>query len=324
MVPLLLLSRLSCPDQGGRLQERDVLSLSFDYGGAVTAFDDERQFVRADGPVFVRRDRTAEAAAIEELRQAGLVQMRIAATAEAKGRVVFLFRGADAAARWQAFTSERVPLLEAVGWQTATEDGFGPKMVEAVGSCDMRIADADDGGFSVDLGIELDGVRVPLLPILLRLHETGGMETARIVDDQVLVSLDDGRLLRLPAERTAHLLAVVDELVETARRRTEETLVLDVASAASVVDLEGLVTPRWVDAAAIAQHVTRFRVNEAFPEVAVPPAFTAKLREYQQHGVNWLQHLRASDVGGLLADDMGLGKTAQTIAHISIEHAAGR
>ena len=48
------------------------------------------------------------------------------------------------------------------------------------------------------------------------------------------------------------------------------------------------------------------------------------LRPYQQHGVDWLQHLRAHGLGGFLADDMGLGKTAQTIAHIAIEHAAGR
>ena len=40
--------------------------------------------------------------------------------------------------------------------------------------------------------------------------------------------------------------------------------------------------------------------------------------------MNWLQHLRENDLGGLLADDMGLGKTAQTIAHIVIEEAAGR
>ena len=58
--------------------------------------------------------------------------------------------------------------------------------------------------------------------------------------------------------------------------------------------------------------------------MALPPGFTATLRPYQQHGLNWLQHLRAHSLGGFLADEMGLGKTAQTIAHIAAEDAAGR
>jgi SNF2 family DNA or RNA helicase len=60
------------------------------------------------------------------------------------------------------------------------------------------------------------------------------------------------------------------------------------------------------------------------PAVKIPAGFTATLRPYQQHGVDWLQHLRAQGLGGFLADDMGLGKTAQTIAHIVIEQAADR
>src|SRR5438105_13920340 len=43
-----------------------------------------------------------------------------------------------------------------------------------------------------------------------------------------------------------------------------------------------------------------------------------------QQGLDWLQDLRASGMAGVLADDMGLGKTAQTLAHIAVEHAAGR
>jgi SNF2 family DNA or RNA helicase len=99
---------------------------------------------------------------------------------------------------------------------------------------------------------------------------------------------------------------------------------MEAAAASSVLDLEDLVTTRWQDGAAIAAHVARFRIGADIPDVPVPARFTASLRPYQQQGVNWLQHLRANDLGGLLADDMGLGKTAQTIAHIVIEEAAGR
>ena len=59
-------------------------------------------------------------------------------------------------------------------------------------------------------------------------------------------------------------------------------------------------------------------------EVTPPPSFTAELRPYQQYGLDWLQHLRANAMAGILADDMGLGKTAQTLAHIAVEDASGR
>lgn len=42
--------------------------------------------------------------------------------------------------------------------------------------------------------------------------------------------------------------------------------------------------------------------------------FSAKLRPYQQAGLDWLWFLRQFNFGGCLADDMGLGKTVQTLA----------
>jgi superfamily II DNA or RNA helicase len=325
--PVLRMSRFRCPDEVGRMQELDAVLLDFDYGGAVIAADDERQFVRIEapgGPVFVRRDRAAETACRDLLGQDGFVQMRMAVGKAAKGRLVFVFRGRDAAELWERFVAERLPALQAGDWRSEVEPGFGPRLVQSVGACDMRVADAPHGGFSLDLGIDVDGVRHQLLPILRRLRERGGMAAARIVGGEVVTSLDDGRMIKLPAERIARLLAVIDELIEAARRSTGDTLVLEAAEAPAVLDLEDLVTTRWQDGAAIAAHVARFRGVADIPEVAVPAGFTGTLRPYQQLGVNWLQHLRANGLGGLLADDMGLGKTAQTIAHIVIEAAAGR
>jgi superfamily II DNA or RNA helicase len=45
----------------------------------------------------------------------------------------------------------------------------------------------------------------------------------------------------------------------------------------------------------------------------------AKLRHYQQEGLNWLNFLKEFGWGGILADDMGLGKTLQLIALICQE-----
>jgi SNF2 family DNA or RNA helicase len=68
----------------------------------------------------------------------------------------------------------------------------------------------------------------------------------------------------------------------------------------------------------------QLRETGAIPQAVVPAAFQATLRPYQARGVDWLQFLRAAELGGILADDMGLGKTVQSLAHIAIELEAGR
>ncbi|NHI16054.1 SNF2-related protein [Microbacterium excoecariae] len=50
-----------------------------------------------------------------------------------------------------------------------------------------------------------------------------------------------------------------------------------------------------------------------------PASFRGVLRDYQRDGVAWLDALRRSRLGGILADDMGLGKTVQVLA--ALEHA---
>ncbi|MEQ1744619.1 MAG: DEAD/DEAH box helicase [Saprospiraceae bacterium] len=45
-----------------------------------------------------------------------------------------------------------------------------------------------------------------------------------------------------------------------------------------------------------------------------PSKVEAKLRPYQQQGLQWLAYLHEQGLGGCLADDMGLGKTLQAIA----------
>ena len=325
--PVLKLTKLECPDDFGRLQVVNALVLEFDYGGVIVEGHDERQFVRAEGPggsTFVRRNLTGETAAFETLREDGFVQMRVSDGKSAKGRRVLVFRGPQAAEAWHRFVALRVPALQSLGWQSRIESDFGPRLARVVGDCDVRISDAEPGTFSLELGIEIDGVRQPLLPILSRIVERGGMDAAQVVDGELITSLDDGRVLKLPAERIRPLLAIIGDLIEAADRLTGDVLMLPQGEAATVLELEDLLPTRWENAAAIEAYATRFRGEPDIIPVELPAAFTAILRPYQQHGVDWLQHLASHQLNGFLADEMGLGKTAQTIAHLTIEHAAGR
>ncbi len=330
-IPVLRLRRIDCPDEMGKMQRVDALTVDFDYGGTLTAPEDERQFVKAKATpnsfqpqAFIRRDRAAEASALTMIAADGFAQMRLAEGPTARGRLAYVFRGRDAAERWQGFVSGRVPALQGLGWQNRIDKEFGPRVVQSVGDTDVRVSDSAPGSFSLDFGIEIDGARIPLLPILTRLLDRGGIEAAQVVDGELLTSLDDGRVLKLPAERIGRLLTVMADLLDAARRTSENIIELPATEASSVLDLEDLLTTRWEDAGAIEAYATRLRDGASIPTVKIPVRFKAELRPYQQHGVDWLQHLREHGFGAFLADDMGLGKTAQTIAHIAIEHDQGR
>jgi TATA-binding protein-associated factor len=52
----------------------------------------------------------------------------------------------------------------------------------------------------------------------------------------------------------------------------------------------------------------------------IPVAIKAKLRSYQQDGVNWLYFLNRFNLHGVLCDDMGLGKTLQTLCMVASDH----
>ncbi len=328
---VLRLRKIECPDVFGKTQMLDALLVDFDYDGTIVAPEDERQFVpsKRAGDIpgqqnFLRRDRDAEASALDMLRQDGFSQMRVPDGRSAKGRMGYVHRGRDAPERWLSFIAERAPSLQAQGWRNEIDPSFGPRLVQDVGEYDVRVADASLGNFSLDFGIEIDGRRVKLLPILSRLLDRGGMAAAQIIDGCVITSLDDGRILKLPAERVRRLLAVMEDLLEAARRTADGSLLLEDKEAAKVLDLEDLLTTRFENAAAISAYTDRFRGGAEILPATIPASFHATLRPYQQHGVDWLQHLRHHGLGGFLADDMGLGKTAQTIAHVCIEHDQNR
>ncbi|MDD2794433.1 DEAD/DEAH box helicase [Acidocella sp.] len=325
--PVLRLRRLQAPDEFGRPRSIDVLTLDFDYAGVRVDGADDAQFIRVKSGghiVFIRRDTAAEAAALDALRPDNFVQMRVADGKSARGQRVLVFRGETAAAQWHHFVAVRVPELTALGWQSSIEANFGPQLAENVGNIDVTVKDAIKGSFSLEFGIEIDGVRHPLLPILEHLLARGGYEAAQIVGDEIITSMDDGRVIKLPAERIRRLLSVMGDLIEAAGRTAEKALVLPVGAAATVLELEDVLTTSWQNAATIEAYVERFRGEPEIIPVVVPEEFRGHLRPYQQHGVDWLQHLAGHGLGGFLADDMGLGKTAQTIAHICVDHAEGR
>lgn len=315
--------------------ETAVLHLSFDYGGVVVPAGDPRDLIEAlggDQPAR-RRDLAGEArvrAVLEGFGPVELSELETYATFDESDPdyVVDVTGDIDALC---AFSAQAVPRLRAMGWRVEISEQYQCRVVEgAKWYADLQPSDDDTSWFELELGVDVDGRKVDLLPLLLELLQTSsgaGLDALlRRAKRFTAVPVGDRRYLAVPAERLQAILRVVRELYEVEGSgegglRVPELVPsyldeLDAALGEAELELRGQVDLR-------SRRRTLGRDAE-LPQVPAPEELRATLRPYQQEGLNWLQNLRAHGAGGILADDMGLGKTLQTIAHIVTEKVAGR
>src|SRR6266481_2283610 len=149
----------------------DVALLGYLYGDTLIAAEEAPREQRKveDGRIVVRRrDLAAEQAAQDRLEALGLraVDTFAAAGGEA-GRIPFGFP--DGHADWPNFVYEAVPQLEREGWRIDVEDTFRYRVVDGGGEWTAEVEEGGGWWFSLDLGIEIDGERVALLPVLTAL-----------------------------------------------------------------------------------------------------------------------------------------------------------
>ena len=97
---------------------------------------------------------------------------------------------------------------------------------------------------------------------------------------------------------------------------------IDRYDAAHILELQHLLGMPWQNNERLTQFANKLKQGYQ-QQLPTPQGFNGELRPYQQQGLGWLQFLRDTEHGGILADDMGLGKTAQTLAHILLEKQAG-
>lgn len=88
---------------------------------------------------------------------------------------------------------------------------------------------------------------------------------------------------------------------------------LPMAGVALLRELEGVSDQFRLDGSAETL-LEKYRRFDSIEAIAPPARLRGTLREYQQHGLDWLCFLNMFGFGGILADDMGLGKTVQVIS----------
>ena len=229
----------------------------------------------------MRRNRTAEQAAIDRLHQLGFrytwshfeSRQLLGIAPEHFSRIVStLIREG-----WQ---------VEADGRPFRSAHGINVQITSGIDWFDLHGA--------VDFG---DGRSAPFPQLL-----------AAMTRGEDVVVLDDGSVGLLPdewLERYASIASFGESSGDRIRFRQSQTALLDALLAAQ-------------PDTSFDEKFARARAElHAFEGVALedpPPSFHGTLRAYQREALGWFSFLRRFGFGGCLADDMGLGKTVMVLA----------
>jgi superfamily II DNA or RNA helicase len=227
-----------------------------------------------------------------------------------------------------AFTALAVPELEARGFRVEIAPGYPYRLVEPerVGwYSELGEDETRPGWFQLELGVEIDGQRVNLVPVLLQLLERSGelaslRALSRGTEKLLVVEAGDHGYVRVQPDRLRRLWNVLIELYDRESYKGGK-LSFGANKASALGGLGELCESATTGESAeqLKGYLEGFLAPPA-PISADALPVRATLRPYQLEGVAWLQHLAKHEMGGILADDMGLGKTLQTISHLALEH----
>jgi superfamily II DNA or RNA helicase len=313
-------------------EERHHACLTFDYGGVEFSPDAPNTQLHEGELIEIERDNRAEQAAMVRLCELGLERWTSDDVEEACFVTTAVFPQTEQQA-WIDFQLQAIPLLRAQGWRVGF-DGFSHRLVEGERwHCDTLPLERIDW-FALSLHVEVEGRRVELLPLLLKLLESlppACRDLEGLVGHHLLLPLADidGNpcLLRLDGERASQILALLLDVCGS-RPAGDRPIEINRAQLARLASLDseataGCAPMHWQDEES-RQLADRLRNLDRIPACAPPASLRASLRPYQQEGLEWLQFLREFRLAGILADDMGLGKTLQTLSHLLLEKEAGR
>jgi superfamily II DNA or RNA helicase len=308
--------------------ELPVVVLSFDYDGCLV----DASELEPCGSSQLSRDSAREREARLALESLGAVDLDCLEThgRDLLARADYLVSLDEDPSAYCAFSASAVPELRRRGYVVEIDPAYPYRLIQSELGWYAELSRDEDkpNWFDLTLGVQIDGQRVNLVPVLLELLDRSGeIASLRALErgTQKLLVVPVGNLgyARISPEWLKRVWAVLLELYARGAEAPVSRLDLSHCRAVKALDqafeLAGCTlqwdtvnTPELTRAGALLE-----------PPAPISPAALpvhATLRPYQLDGVAWLQHLRRHGAGGVLADDMGLGKTLQTITHLALEH----
>lgn len=228
---------------------------------------------------------------------------------------------------WFDFLARHAEQLRSEGFEILIDDDFPFRLADSSGEFDATLESSGIDWFELALGIEIDGERRDLAPLLATLVSEPGFTPELLTQladkgERFFLPLADGRHLALAADRFLPLVLALHGLHMGGAFDGASTKMR--LSRAEVVPLLGVENEHFAFRSADnLRRLAGLLQTRGLTAPELPATFRATLRPYQAQGVAWLDLLRESGLGGILADDMGLGKTVQILALIALEKARG-
>lgn len=309
--------------------------IAFDYEGHEIAANDERRFILYESnQTLIEIERNE---AFEKEKQAEILQILSLRSATVNERLHFNqdLQGKQILAHYHheddllRLYNQVIPLLKSKHWLVEfLHPIYEELLTDDAVEWYSEFNDQGNDFFAYQLGILVDGKPVNIVPLVAELIGKLDKESLeKLPDDQaVKLSLANGKALRVNMGRIKPL---VHFLIQYGTRNIQDNEGLQINRYQLILMQEtqqgmAATAVRWRGGEQIMLHLQQLQNVSLLEEVATPQGLKATLRDYQHQGLNWLQFLRKSRLGGILADDMGLGKTVQTLAHMLLEKEEGR
>ncbi len=313
-------------EPGETSYETTVAELTFGYGSAVidpAALDLRVRVTDGASSTIYERNPILEDAVLQRVASFGFTQTSWGRFPGKSSSRLYFFT-ATSQQDWIAFVHESVPQLRAQGWQIEIDPSIPWRVIDVSGDAAWHptVREAGSDWFDLALGVDVEGKRVDLLPMIAQLFTGGGTIPTHVQTYYASIPGTDLKVA-FPAKR---LQTIVSTLVELTAGEALQggALRLPRIRAGIIDELEAASGLRCDAPARLRTLSERLRSFAGIKRVAVPKGFRGKLRPYQRDGLDWLQFLASYGFGGILADDMGLGKSVQTLAHLMREKEAGR
>ena len=320
VVPVPCLHLLGTQQSDGRVQYS--MRLEFIYAGHHLPSHPQRLREHIDTPqgvVQLQRQLIHESKSLQHLEHEGFVHLSNLGSESGNFHAPDTLSSMAALTLWDRFLQDSLPLLEQQGWQVIRQDAF-IFAVDAGSGVGVQIEDGDSDWFSLAFELEVDGERLPLLPMITEVLDEYRPDQ---LPDQLILTLAPGHYVKVSSEQLRPVLETLYELFDSVATGSGR-LQFSRMEAARLADLEQDPSISIQGGEALRELGRKLRNFSGIQAVEIPTGFQGTLRDYQQQGLNWLQFLREYQLGGILADDMGLGKTVQTLCHLLVEKQSGR
>ncbi len=259
----------------------DIAELTFAYDGiAIDPASRATEVRRALGTTtnVYPRSRKAERRAAERLAPYDFTDDPAARRVAQSPGLCLRFIGDDAT-RWLAFAHRGVGELRREGWLVEIDPSFRYRIIDLAGddAWQARVEERAGGWFDLAIGLDLDGRRVDLLPLLQDLiahtNALGNIATLDSLaeDDVFYVALaNDEGILAFPARRLQAIVRLLVDLHDPNTLRSDGSLRLPSVRAAVIDELEAATGVRWDVPERVRALAKRLRDFEGIARVAVP------------------------------------------------------